>query len=89
VKTTYELHLRRKAEKELRALDDRTLARIAAALSSLANEPRPEGSKKLTGENNVWRIRVGTWRIVYSIDDSSRTVSIDRIRHRKDVYRPS
>ena len=48
--------------------------------------PRPPGCKKLQGGKNHWRIRVGDYRIVYSIDDTGKTVNITRIAHRSEVY---
>lgn len=61
---------------------DRILDRIEA----LAAEPRPTGMQKLT-ELNAYRIRVRDHRIVYEIDDAARTVTITRVRHRREVYR--
>jgi len=53
----------------------------------LADEPRPDGSRKLRGAGDLYRIRVGSYRVVYEIDDSIRIVVISRIGHRRDVYR--
>jgi len=55
-------------------------------LESLASVPRPSGCKKLRGGENHWRIRVGDYRIVYTIDDRKRLIEVTRIRHRRDVY---
>jgi mRNA interferase RelE/StbE len=57
------------------------------AIRALAEDPRPTGSRKLTGSVNDWRIRVGDYRIVYEIADAIRIVRINRVRHRRDVYR--
>ncbi|MFC1808186.1 type II toxin-antitoxin system RelE/ParE family toxin, partial [Candidatus Omnitrophota bacterium] len=59
---------------------------IKNKILSLSSKPRPFGSLKLTNENG-YRIRVGTFRILYRVDDSSKEVIIYRIKHRKDVYR--
>lgn len=56
------------------------------AIRNLAEEPRPAGSKKLTGRAG-WRIRVGSFRVVYEIDDPNRVVTVLHIGHRRDVYR--
>jgi mRNA interferase RelE/StbE len=50
--------------------------------------PRPAGVKKLKGEENAWRIRVADYRVIYTIEDIIEIIEIQRIRHRKDVYRP-
>jgi mRNA interferase RelE/StbE len=55
-------------------------------LEQLGSVPRPPGCKKLKGGDNVWRIRVGDYRIVYVIDDAARTVDVTRIAHRREVY---
>jgi len=61
--------------------------RLAAAIDALASEPRPDGVTKLTGREE-WRIRVGVYRVIYTIDDTQQTVTVWKVGHRKDVYRP-
>jgi mRNA interferase RelE/StbE len=57
------------------------------AIDSLANNPRPNGSKKLVSQKEtLWRIRVGDYRIIYSIEDVLKILEIRRIGHRKDIY---
>ena len=56
-------------------------------IDGLAQDPRPSASRKLRGEQNLWRIRIGDYRVVYSVDDRQRIVDIVRIRHRREVYR--
>ncbi len=56
-------------------------------IDKLASDPRPAGSKKLKdSEEDLWRIRVGDYRIIYLIDDQIRIVNIRKVGHRKDVY---
>jgi len=62
--------------------------RIFPSLESLAANPRPPGCKKLKGGDNEWRIRVGDYRVVYTIDDGKFLVEVTRIRHRSEVYKP-
>jgi len=62
------------------------IARIVARLESLASNPRPAGCKKLQGGNRECRIRVGDYRVVYTIDDAELLVEVTRIRHRSEVY---
>lgn len=63
------------------------LERIESALTSLAAEPRPHGCLKLKGVKNEWRIRVGRYRIVYSIKDTELLIWVIKIDQRKDIYR--
>ena len=75
----------RSARKELNRFDvaDRILLRI----EKLTRHPRPRGAIKLQGKLKLWRIRVGEYRVIYSVDDTSHNVDIAQIRHRRDVYR--
>jgi mRNA interferase RelE/StbE len=83
---SYSLTLKPSAQKELDALADALFARIDRKIMALPNNPRPAGCKKLRGYKDLWRIRVGDWRILYRIDDSLKTVDITRVAHRKEVY---
>jgi mRNA interferase RelE/StbE len=62
------------------------IARVLPRLEDLASNPRPPGCKKLWGGYAEWRIRVGNYRVVYTIDDSKLLVEVTRIRHRGEVY---
>jgi mRNA-degrading endonuclease RelE of RelBE toxin-antitoxin system len=53
----------------------------------LAEVPRPPGCKKLIGFKDLWRIRIGTYRVIYSVSDVVQLVRIERVSHRKDAYR--
>jgi mRNA interferase RelE/StbE len=77
----------RSAEKDLRRLPRDVRSRVAGALRSLADDPRPVGSRKLAGTKHDWRIRVGDYRVIYEIADSIRVVRVYRVRHRREVYR--
>jgi mRNA interferase RelE/StbE len=83
----YKVFLERSAEKDLGRLATAVHGRVIEAIKSLANDPRPPGCRKLTGSKNDWRIRVGDYRVVYEIADAIRIVRVNRIRHRRDVYR--
>lgn len=84
----YSVVFERRAEKELASLQPRDRARLLHAIESLAEEPRPLGVKKLKGETiDIWRIRVGSNRVLYTIEDDRLTVVVVRIGHRKEVYR--
>ena len=62
-------------------------ARVIVAIRGLAVNPRPPACRKLTGTKNDWRIRVGDYRVIYEIADEIRIVRINRVRHRREVYR--
>jgi mRNA interferase RelE/StbE len=83
---SYRVALTSSAEKELRRLSTKMVARIVPRLEHLAAAPRPPGCKKLRGGDKEWRIRVGDYRVVYVIDATARTVDVTRIAHRRDVY---
>ncbi len=84
--TEYLLHFKVSAAKEFRSLPNTIKQRIANALDLLKLEPRPSGVKKLQ-HSNLYRIRVGDYRIVYEIDDRDRLIRVTRIRHRREIYR--
>ena len=83
----YRVLLERAAEKQLKQLSAKLHDRVIAAIQALANNPRPTGCRKLGGTDNDWRIRVGDYRVVYEIDDAASEVRINRVRHRREVYR--
>jgi len=83
----YSISFARSARKELEHLSGELTERILAKIETLAENPRPVGVIKLHGQKNLWRMRVGDYRVVYSIDDFSKMIDISVIRHRRDVYR--
>ena len=85
---TYQILIKASAEKDIRRLSHDVQERVASAILSLRQDPRPPGARKLKGKGEQgWRIRVGQYRVVYQIDDSLRRVTVYRVRHRRDVYR--
>ncbi len=82
---TYQVLLKRSAEKELDALPARTRDRITARLADLANTLRLPGVKKLQGQE-AYRLRVGDYRVLYTIADKTRVVMVYAVGHRRDVY---
>lgn len=75
------------ARKELYALPDKIIKRIAVSIDALSVNPRPAGVKKMKGKKeNLWRLRVGDYRIIYVIEEAVQIVNIRRIGHRKEVY---
>ena len=83
---SYRVVLTSSAEKELQGLSAQFNAHIVPRLANLADNPRPPGCKKLKGGDKEWRIRVGSYRVVYTIDDAKSLVEVTRIRHRSEVY---
>ncbi|MCI5066659.1 type II toxin-antitoxin system RelE/ParE family toxin [bacterium] len=83
---SYNVSLKRSAEKELRRLDKSQIPKILSAVQTLAKDPFPKGSRKLVGSTKTFRIRIGDYRILYTVDPSAQLVEIQRIRHRKEVY---
>jgi mRNA interferase RelE/StbE len=83
----YEILLERRAEKDLRKLSSEPFQRIIAKIQSLSENPKPQGSRKITGSKNDWRIRIGAYRAIYEIDEQEKRVRIMRVRHQREAYR--
>jgi mRNA interferase RelE/StbE len=75
------------AQRDLQALPRDILVRIEARLQALAENPRPRGVERIQGTQGGLRVRVGDYRILYTVDDAQQVVTIGRVRHRRDVYR--
>jgi mRNA interferase RelE/StbE len=83
----YRVEISPRAAKQIRALSRQAQVRISAALGKLQTDPRPPECKRLTGSDGLYRIRVGDYRIVYSIEDDVLLVLVATIGHPSDVYR--
>jgi mRNA interferase RelE/StbE len=83
----YRVLLERAVEKDLARLSSELHDCVIAAIQALATNPRPPGCRKLTGSKHDWRIRLGDYRVIYEIADAIRVVRINRVRHRREVYR--
>ena len=83
----YRVLLERAAERDLKRLASDIHDRVITAIQGLAINPRPPGCRKLVGGKNDWRIRVGDYRVVYEIADAIRVVRVNRVRHRREIYR--
>lgn len=82
----YRVVVSKTAFKELYNLPADAVNRIVPAIKKLGEDPRPAGCKKLKGPQDNWRIRIGDYRVIYSIDDVIRIVDVRGVGHRKDVY---
>lgn len=83
---SYEIRWKRSAIKELKRLPSHVVKRILVSVEALAQEPRPQGTRKLVGSENSYRIRVGEYRVVYTVLDNALVIEIVRVGHRSDVY---
>ena len=83
----HEVVLEGAAQRELKRLSAEEFAPVIGRIRGLAVNPRPSGSRKLTGSKSDWRLRIGDYRVVYEIDDGARVVRVMRVRHRSDAYR--
>ena len=85
---SYRVFIKPSAAKEIEAVGQKKdRERIVASIRTLARDPRPVGCEKLSGAPDRYRLRVGRYRIIYSIGDAGLLVVVVRIGHRKDVYR--
>ena len=82
----YRIEVRPAAARQLRKLDPPTARRMQGAIALLADDPRPPASRPLTGRP-AWRVRVGDYRVIYTIEDDRLVVVVITIGHRRDVYR--
>ncbi len=82
----YKIVIKKSAKKELEQISPPYTQKIIDAIDALAENPKPEGVKKLKGEE-AYRIRVADYRVIYSIEDIIQIIEVQRIRHRKDAYK--
>ena len=83
---TYAVRIASAARRQIRKLPRDGQERVATVLVLLADEPRPPASKKLTGRD-AWRVRTGSWRVIYEIHDDQLLVMVVAAGNRRDVYR--
>ena len=83
----YDVKITASAVKAMKRVDKPDQDRIRTALSALADNPRPQRAVKLQGAEDLYRVRVGQYRIVYTVDDEIVTVLVVKIGHRSDIYR--
>ena len=84
---TYVVAVDARVRKDLAGFDRDVQRRIVAKMETLATDPRPDGCTKLKGEEDVYRVRVGDYRIIYQVRDKELLVLVVRVGHRRDVYR--
>jgi mRNA interferase RelE/StbE len=86
VTATYKVSLKKSAEKELRSIPSQDIGRIVEKIKHLEQQLRPHGCEKMEGGNR-YRIRQGDWRVIYTINDSEKSVMVFKIGNRREVYR--
>ena len=82
----YKVFFKKSVEKDLMTIPKKDLKKIINRIGGLAENPRPQGCEKLTGQER-YRLRQGHYRIVYSIQDNELTIWVVKVGHRKDIYR--
>lgn len=83
----YEVEISRTAEKQLRALPRADRERVARRMHGLADDPFPRDTRKLAGLDDVFRVRVGRYRILYSVEEAALIIVVLKVGHRRDIYR--
>jgi mRNA interferase RelE/StbE len=84
---SFKVLIKPSAVKEIEAIDGkRDRRRVVGRIQDLANDPRPPGCEKLSGEEK-YRVRQGDYRIVYGVDDENSTVTVVKVGHRREIYR--
>ena len=83
----YEIEVSATAKRQLRRLNLVDKIKILKRVRGLAEDPRPPGSRKLRGYTDVYRIRVGQYRVLYSVEDHKLVIILLKVGHRRDVYR--
>jgi mRNA interferase RelE/StbE len=84
---SYQIEFVKQAAKQFKTLPTQEQERLQAKIDALASEPRPVGVVKLVGEEDLYRIRVGDYRVIYVIQDDLLLILILKIGHRREVYR--
>jgi len=84
---SYKVIFKPSVEKDLRSLPQEAVKRILKRIEALKNDPIPRQSVKLSGAEQLWRIRVGEYRVIFGIDKAYLQVVVHHVRHRREVYR--
>ena len=83
----YQIRFKKSAEKQIEKLPASVVKRVSFAIDDLSINPRPKDSKKLESKEEIWRIRVGDYRVLYTIEDVIKIIEVRNIGHRKDIYK--
>jgi mRNA interferase RelE/StbE len=83
----YKVQLKRSVIKTLKSIPQKEIKKIGKKIDSLEQNPVPKDSKKIKGEKDLYRVRVGNYRILYFFQNSDLIVLVIRVDHRKDIYK--
>lgn len=83
---TYRVEFTTAAARQIKKCPRPARERVLDAIAGLAEDPRPPGARKLVGEQDAWRLRVGDYRVIYEVLDQALTVTVVRAGHRREVY---
>ena len=84
----YNIEFDRRVKKDLNSVPAQTIERIKTAIANLADNPYPPSSVKLKGQNqNYWRIRVGNYRVIYTVENEVLLIIVIRVGHRREIYK--
>jgi mRNA interferase RelE/StbE len=84
---SYKIEFKRSAERDVRKIGALLIPKILESVDALASEPFPRRSVKLSGTEATYRMRVGAYRVIYSVDTKTDTIVVYYIRHRREAYR--
>ena len=87
MKVQYDISFARSARKDLERFGEPVRSRVFRRIERLGADPKPPGCRKLSGAEDLWRVRVGDYRVIDSVDDSRRVLDVNALRHRSDAYR--
>jgi len=83
----FNIEWKHSARKELKKLPKTMIAKVIGSVEELAKNPFPNGSRKIIGAEHTYRIRIGEYRILYSVESGKLVIVVLRIGHRKDIYK--
>jgi mRNA interferase RelE/StbE len=83
----YKVIFKPSVQKDLRSLPQSVVARVFKVIEALKDEPIPRKSIKLAGAEQLYRTRIGNYRVIYGVDKDNKQILIHYVRHRQDVYR--
>ncbi len=83
----YKIVVSTTAEKALKNIPNKDCQKILSVIQALSSNPYPSGCRKLSGEDSIFRVRQGNYRIIYDVQDKRLLILVLKIGHRKDIYR--
>jgi mRNA interferase RelE/StbE len=83
---SYRIEWKKSTIRELKDLPNEIVRRLVSAVGQLSSNPFPDGVKKLSGAEHTYRIRIGSYRVVYTVTKATTVVEVIRVAHRRNVY---